>query len=140
MEKTCTVGRLGGAARTPDPRRRGVALKRALANRIRASEIVLAFAGKYSTYSHWIEFEVETAFALGRPIVAVRPRGQKQLSSVVMDRCAMEVGWNGSSVREAILECLPGARWLIMEPVLRRWERIEERREALGLARPGRSD
>lgn len=114
----------------------GEALKRALTARIFRSEVLLAFAGKYSSFSYWIEFEVETAFDLGVPIVAVKPWGQKQLSSVVMDHCTLEVGWNGKSVRESILDCLPNDRWASIEPTLRRWEKIEERRDLLGIRRP----
>lgn len=111
----------------------GAALERALFARLQRTEVLLAFAGMYSSYSPWIEFEVETAFYLGVPIIAVKPRSQKQLSSVVMDHCTFEVGWNGKSVREAILDCLPDPRWAALAPILRRSESVEEMCEILGI-------
>lgn len=113
----------------------GSALENAISRRISASEVVLAFAGKYSSYSDWIEFEIETAVWLGKPIVAVVPRGEVQPSTVVMDHHTIEAGWNGKSIREAILDCLPIGLRRAIEPTLRRSEASQEMMNALGLPR-----
>jgi hypothetical protein len=81
-----------------------------LAERIQACDVLIAFAGLYSSHSAWIEFEVKTAVSLGKPIIAVRPRGQERLSQVVTLNAHREVGWNGRSVRAAVLELLPSYR------------------------------
>jgi hypothetical protein len=93
-----------------------------LAIRIAACDVAIAFAGVYSTLSHWIEFEVETAHRQGKPIIAVKPRGQERLSSTVIDHATKVVGWNGQSIRNAVLECLPYQRWAQLEATLRRSE------------------
>lgn len=108
----------------------GAELKQKLAQRIELSEVLIAFAGKYSSYSDWIEFEVATARKLGRPIIAVTPRGDDEhLSAVVLDHCNAQVGWNGKSVREAIVRLLPVDRRKSIAAGLRRCEVIAETAE-----------
>ena len=110
-------------------------LEAAISDRIAQSELLIAFAGVYSSRSDWIEFEVETARYQGKPVVAVVPRGQRNLSSFVMDRADIEAGWNGRSVREAILDALPRSRRAQIEPQLRRSERIAEILDVIDLPR-----
>lgn len=108
----------------------GAELKAKLTQRIDSSEILIAFAGKYSSYSDWIEFEVATARKCGRPVVAVVPRGDDEhLSAVVLEHCNAQVGWNGKSVREAIVRLLPADRRKSIEAGLRRCELIAETAE-----------
>lgn len=99
-------------------------LETALRRRIAASDAVLAFAGIYSSRSDWIEFEVKTAWAQFKPIIAVRPRAQHKLSRVVTDRAAEIVGWNGNSARNAILKHLPEITLEAVLPRLRRSELV----------------
>lgn len=65
---------------------------------------VVILAGVYSTYSKWINVEVELAQELGKPIVAVEYWGAEHTSQVVKDNADVVVGWNGASVVKAIRE------------------------------------
>jgi len=102
-----------------------------IATRIAASDVVIAFPALYSAYSDWIEFEVQQAWNAYKPILAVIPWGQKNLSSFVMDRASLEAGWNGKSIRNGILELLPARRYLEVRPGLRRSEQAAEAWELL---------
>ncbi len=77
-------------------------IKQRLKQKITDSDIVLAIAGIYATHSDWIGWELETAKALGIPIVGVIPRGQRKISSVVSLYAITHVRWNTESIVDAI--------------------------------------
>ena len=65
---------------------------------------VLVMAGVYSTYSDFINLEIEAAKELGKPIIAVEPWGSEKTSIVVKNAATKVVGWNTSSIVDAIRE------------------------------------
>jgi len=83
-------------------------LKEAIKNKIKPSSAVLIMAGKYATYSKWINKEIDIAKKeLSKPIIAITPWGAKQISTTVRDNADIVVGWNSSSIVQAIKEhCL----------------------------------
>ena len=67
--------------------------------------VVLILGGVYATYSKWINKEIylaEEGFSQPKPIIAVRPRGNKRVSLVVKDAADEIVSWNTESIVEAI--------------------------------------
>lgn len=80
------------------------ALRQAIQNKIQLCHVVIVMAGVYSTYSKWINKEIEIANVFGKPILAVRPWAQTNLSSVVQINAHKIVGWNSSSIVEGIRE------------------------------------
>ncbi len=44
---------------------------------------VLILAGVYSTYSKWINIEIELANEMGKKIIAIEPWGSERTSTVV---------------------------------------------------------
>lgn len=69
------------------------------------ASVVLILAGVYSTYSKWINKEIEiaqTEFSTTKPIIAIQPWGAEKTSSVVKDAADKIVGWNSSSIINAI--------------------------------------
>jgi len=78
------------------------ALTRAIEDKMRPSSVVVIMAGKYATYSKWINKEIEIAKRMGKPIVAVKPFGAQQISSVVRSAAHVEAGWNTESIVQAI--------------------------------------
>lgn len=56
----------------------------------------------YVNYSRWIDFEIDTAIEMGKPIIGVRPWGQERVPKKVADSSDVMVGWNSSSVVQAI--------------------------------------
>lgn len=69
------------------------------------ASVVLILAGVYSTYSKWINKEIEiaqTEFSTAKPIIAIQPWGAEKTSSVVKDAADKIVGRNSSSIINAI--------------------------------------
>ena len=48
-------------------------LKNAIRDKIRPTSCVLILAGVYSTYSKWINIEIELAQEMGKRIIAIEP-------------------------------------------------------------------
>lgn len=77
-------------------------LKQKIRNRISLCSCVIILSGMYVAYSDWIDFEIDTAVAMGKPIIGVRPWGQERVPSKVQNNASIMVGWNVSSVVDAI--------------------------------------
>lgn len=77
-------------------------IKRKLKQNITDADVVLGIAGKYASYSDWIEWEIETAYSLSKPIIGIIPRGASQISSVVDRRSRTNLRWNTESIISAI--------------------------------------
>ncbi len=80
-------------------------LYKAIKKQISPSNIVIIMAGKYATYSKWIEKEIKIAkaeFQNPKPILAVAPWGNQQVSSVVSEAADEIAGWNTNSIVGAI--------------------------------------
>lgn len=77
----------------------------AIKRHISPSNIVIIMAGKYATYSKWIKKEIkiaQTEFNNQKPILAVTPWGNQQISSTVSKAADEIAGWNTSSIVGAI--------------------------------------
>jgi len=84
------------------------ALYKAIKNQMVFCDVVLIMAGKYATYSKWIEREIQIAKTdFSKPIVGIRPWANEQVSSVVSKASDRLVGWNTSSIVSAIRELDP---------------------------------
>lgn len=85
-------------------------LYRAIKHQMKFCDVVLIMTGKYATYSKWIQREIQIAkkgFSKPKPIVAIKPRANKQVSSVVSEAADRLVGWNTNSIVSAIRELDP---------------------------------
>ncbi|MCD8059435.1 MAG: TIR domain-containing protein [Bacteroides fragilis] len=77
-------------------------LKEKLRNRIALSSCIVVLSGMYVTYSEWIDYEIETALAMDKPIIGVKPWGQERVPLKVQDSSSVMVGWNEKSVVDAV--------------------------------------
>jgi len=79
-------------------------LERELKRQIDPAQIVLVIAGMYVAHSRtgWIEFEIEEAFAMGKPIVGIRKWGAERIPALVQERAIEIVGWQQASVVDAV--------------------------------------
>ena len=81
------------------------ALYIAIKNQIAGCNIIIIMAGKYATFSEWINKEIKiskTEFSFPKPILAVKPWGATQISSVVRKNADLEVGWNSNAIVNGI--------------------------------------
>ncbi len=80
-------------------------LRQAIKNHMQGCHVILIVAGVYATHSKWINIEIDIAkngFANPKPIIAIRPRGNVNVSKPVADAADELVGWNTESVVAAI--------------------------------------
>lgn len=77
-------------------------LESAIREQMRHASCVLIMAGKYSTFSKWINREIRIAQDMGKPILAITPWGAEQISTVVRDSADELVKWQSASIVDAI--------------------------------------
>lgn len=81
------------------------ALYQAILNRMRPCQIIIIMAGVYVTYSKWINKEITIAkreFKYPKPILAIKPWGNTNVSTTVTRNADEIVGWNTESVVSSI--------------------------------------
>lgn len=79
-------------------------LAEAIKEHIRQCSVFIVPTAMYVNYSDWIQFEIDTAIKMNKPILAVTPWGQEKESKIVKDNATKIVGWNQSSVINGIKE------------------------------------
>jgi len=79
-------------------------LREAIERKIKPCGVIIILAGVYSTYSKWINKEIEIAREYGKPILAIEPWGSEKTSSVVKQAANKIVKWNTESIVAAIRE------------------------------------
>jgi hypothetical protein len=73
-----------------------------LRNQMRDADVFLIIAGMYAAHSEWIDFELQFARRIGRPIIGIDTWGSLR-TPIAIQRAAREmVGWNGGSIVHAI--------------------------------------
>lgn len=80
------------------------ALKAAIKKQIDPASVVLVLAGVYSSYSKWIDIEIELAKSMKKPIIAIEPWGSEKTSQKVKENADRIVKWNSNSIVDAIRE------------------------------------
>lgn len=77
-------------------------LKAAIRNQMQHASSVLILAGVYSSYSKWINIEIQLAQEMGKKIIAIEPWGAERTSIVVKNAADETVRWNTDSIVRAI--------------------------------------
>ncbi|MGL5382802.1 MAG: TIR domain-containing protein [Culicoidibacterales bacterium] len=77
-------------------------LRAAIRRQMQPASCILILAGVYSTYSKWINIEIELAKEMNKRIIAIEPWGAQRTSSVVKKSADVCVKWQGISIIEAI--------------------------------------
>lgn len=77
-------------------------LKDAIRRQMQPASCVIILAGVYSSYSKWINIEIELAKNMNKKIIAVEPWGSYRTSIVVKNAADEIVGWNTNSIVRAI--------------------------------------
>ena len=84
-------------------------LKAAIRRHMAPASVVLVFAGLESTYSKWINIELDMAkgFNPSKKIIGIKPYGAKRISTTVQQAADRIVAWNTNSIVAAIRELSP---------------------------------
>lgn len=77
-------------------------LEEALRRQMRPANAILIISGMYAAYRDWIQFEIDYAEELAKPIIGIQPWGAKRTPRVVSDAANVMVGWQTSSIVDAI--------------------------------------
>lgn len=86
----------------PFPKLTKAQLEEELRQQIRPVEIVLVLAGMYVAHREWIQFEIDFAKKLGKPILPIKPWGSVRYPDVLEFAEEDAVGWNTESIVQAI--------------------------------------
>ncbi len=81
------------------------ALYNAIQAQVKPVNCVIILAGVYSTYSKWINKEIEISKNINKPIVAIEPWGSERTSQIVKSNADWIVKWNSKSIVDAIRTC-----------------------------------
>ncbi|NTW95555.1 MAG: nuclease [Erysipelotrichaceae bacterium] len=81
-------------------------LKRMITNNLNQCQCFVVLAAMYAYHSKWIEYEVNEAIRLGKPIVAVKPWGQERVPQFIQDNADKIVGWNYETMANAIKDLI----------------------------------
>lgn len=74
------------------------ALREQLRNQIRPVQCVIIIGGMWTNHSDWIQFEMDFAKSIGKPILGARPRSAKVMPKAVIDASDAIVNWNADSI------------------------------------------
>ena len=77
-------------------------LERQLTNQIFLTHMVIILAGMYVNHSKWIQKEINIANSFGKPIIGIKPRGNKLTPLAVQNAAKEMVGWSTNSIVRAI--------------------------------------
>lgn len=88
----------------PDKTSKG--LMEGMTRQINPSQGVIVLAGMYAAHSGWIEYEINEAIRMNKIIIGVKPWGQERVPKIVQDSAHVMVGWNQSSVINAVRELI----------------------------------
>ncbi len=77
-------------------------LKDKIEAKIKGTSCVLVLAGVYSSYSKWINKEIEMALAYKKTIIAIEPWASEKTSKIVKDSADVIVKWQSKSIADAI--------------------------------------
>ncbi|XHH29763.1 TIR domain-containing protein [Xanthomonas euroxanthea] len=83
------------------------ALEEELRGQIRPVQCVIVLAGMYATHSNWIQFEIDFAKSLGKPILGIVPWGAVRTPLSVTLAANKMVNWSSSSIVAGIREITP---------------------------------
>lgn len=77
-------------------------LKTKIKNQMQHASCILILAGVYSSYSKWINIEIELAKSMDKKIIAIEPWGAEKTSAIVKNASDATVKWNADSIIKAI--------------------------------------
>lgn len=69
-----------------------------LNDQMRPANAFLILSGMYVAHSDWIQYEINFARRIGRPIIGIRPWGSERIPEAVQKAATEIVGWNTDSI------------------------------------------
>ncbi len=85
----------------------GAQLGDQLKAQIRPVQCTIILAGMYVAHSGWIQYEIDFAKQLGKPILGIVPWGAERTPKAVSDAASMMVAWNSAAIVAGIRAITP---------------------------------
>jgi hypothetical protein len=79
-------------------------LAKKLFAQMRPAQVVLILAGMYAHHSDWIQYEINEAKRLKKPIIGVKPWGQERVPLSVQNAANVIHGFNAAPIVASIRE------------------------------------
>ena len=73
-----------------------------ITNKIKLSHGIIILSGMYVNFSNWIDYELDEAVRLGKPILGVKPWGNKKMPTKIIEAANEVVNWQSRSVVQAV--------------------------------------
>ncbi len=77
-------------------------IMKAIDRKISPASCVLVISGMYVLYREWMQYEIDTAIKMKKPIIGVEPWGSERIPVAVSSVANEMVGWNTDSIVCAI--------------------------------------
>ncbi len=77
-------------------------IESAIDRKITVCSCVLVISGMYYNHRKWMQYEVDTARRMKKPIIAIRPRGADVMPMEISSVATETVGWTTGSIVDAI--------------------------------------
>lgn len=77
-------------------------IEAAIDRKIALCRCVLVISGMYYNYRKWMQYEIDTARRMNKPIIAIRPYGAQFMPRDVQLVATEVVSWNTNSIVDAI--------------------------------------
>ena len=71
-------------------------------DKMKMADCILVLGGMYAAHSDWMQAEIDIAAVLPRPLIGVRPWGNKPYPTNVLIATKVDVGWQTSTIVQAI--------------------------------------
>lgn len=77
-------------------------LRKHIDNKIKPVNVVLVLSGMYYNYHDWMQQELSIAQSYSKPIIAIKPWGNKVVPTEIQNLAWETVGWNTNSIVAAV--------------------------------------
>lgn len=77
-------------------------LKEKLTRQISGCSAVIVVAGMYSNYSKWIDYEIDEAVRMNKPIIALKPWGSERTPSKIQTNATVLINWSSAGLLSAV--------------------------------------
>ena len=85
---------------------------------IEKSEVVILLSSLFAEHTTWMDFQLNAARAMKRPIIALPPFGGEGIHAALADKAEEIAQWNPRSIEDAIRRCArhqDTQRWDVIE-------------------------
>jgi Thoeris protein ThsB, TIR-like domain len=82
-------------------------LRQQLKNQINPTQCAIILGGMWVSHSDWIQFEIDHAATVNKPILGIKPWGAERMPQALTNAAKEIVGWNTDSIVSAIRRLVP---------------------------------